>query len=378
MTSDLTFSDWDNYTDADSNARTLDWTSAAALQGQLAYPYLDALRQALNERQALFASPIPALPAGSPFARHWAWHVVGSVAGLVVGSTYGSGLWVDPALLSTLHNVEHYASAGSYGDDIVAAAYTGLNAGYMPGGSETAWLASLNRLMDDAGVTDTVFRAWAEDWNHHANRYYAPSAALLWNLKQMLAHLDTLIVLEMPRPADSATSQPWGSSGLKVTGGTSAGRAVHYEDATTWADAVTAFNATSWAGTWPAEGPYWSTVGHKAQDGTGGITINRVRRTDSFIIPTIPSAAVEIAGNLYAGYGSELTPADFTGLSGYAYDQQYLLEVRDTLTTTGGTRNTPFGDFGDCSLDAETLDWIGWILGNYSLRFDFAGSLLFQ
>ena len=49
----LTFSDWNNYVDGNGNSHTLDWSSPAAMAGQFLYPYVEALRQAANERLAV-------------------------------------------------------------------------------------------------------------------------------------------------------------------------------------------------------------------------------------------------------------------------------------------------------------------------------------
>ena len=380
VTPTLTFSDWDNYVDDNATAFTLDWSSASAMQGKFAYPYVDALRLALNERMAVFGLVIPALPQSSLFTRHWAWHVIESVAGLVVGSSYGGGYWIDPALLTTLHNVQHRSVGNALSTAITDAAYTGLNIG-LPGVSNPAWTASLNHLMDDSGVTDATFRAWAEAWNTRANTTYAPCAMLLFNLKLMLSKLDTLVILDVPRPADTAVSQPWGSEGLMVIGGTSEGRSVHYEDSTLWATASREFNATEWSSTWSEEGPYWSSVGYKGQDGYHNLTINRVRRLDYFGFPNMPRVTIEIAGNLYNGEGGGFAPVDFAGLSGYDYEgTNYLLAVQDAVTGISPAADIGFGDYDNCPTSGELIDWQGWLLGNYSFRFDFAtaGQLVFH
>ena len=373
MTNALTFTDWGHYTDDGANARTLDWTDYAAMQGQFAYPYLEALRQAVNERTLLYLAPVPALAVGSPWTRKWAWTVLDAAISLAIGPNVLKAYWVKPALLPTLHNVQHYTAGPTLGAAIVDAAYAGLDA-YIPGMDETLWQAALTRLLDDAGVTDAAFRAWAANRNHWTNEYLVPMASLLWNLKAMLSKLDTLVLLEIAQPADAATTSLV-ATGLQVTGGTSAGRAVHYEDATTWAAAVTAFNALAWAGTWPEEGSYWHTIGHKAKGNSHNITINRVRRTDSFAFPTMPSARVEFAGNLqWTGFDT-FVPSDFAGLSGYAYDQKWLLEVQDTRDTSGSTEALTFGDYADCSLGGVGAEE-AWLLGNYSLRLDFSGTYL--
>lgn len=52
----LTFSDWENYTDSEGHARTLDW-SEAGMRGAPAYPYCEAIRQAIAMRYPHLSFP---------------------------------------------------------------------------------------------------------------------------------------------------------------------------------------------------------------------------------------------------------------------------------------------------------------------------------
>jgi len=60
----LTFTDWNNYTDNAGTARTLDWTSTAAMKGQLPHAYLSAILFAMEERG--WAVPSEPTPPASP------------------------------------------------------------------------------------------------------------------------------------------------------------------------------------------------------------------------------------------------------------------------------------------------------------------------
>ena len=53
---DLTFTGWGNYTDGDGNAFTLDWSSSANMRGNRLFPYVDAIRQAVNEKVGISTS----------------------------------------------------------------------------------------------------------------------------------------------------------------------------------------------------------------------------------------------------------------------------------------------------------------------------------
>lgn len=64
MSMALTFTDWENYTDGDAAAHTLDWSTAAAIRGRPAYAYIEALRQAAEARYYVMAgTSAPAIPS---------------------------------------------------------------------------------------------------------------------------------------------------------------------------------------------------------------------------------------------------------------------------------------------------------------------------
>ena len=101
----LTFTSWANYTDDDGNARTLSWTSAATIRGNLLRAHAEAIRQAIKERyQALELTVPPAHDAEFVFADvfHGTWFdsVQASITELIplfanhlIGQFYGVNGW---------------------------------------------------------------------------------------------------------------------------------------------------------------------------------------------------------------------------------------------------------------------------------------------
>ena len=198
-TFDLTFTDWDSYTDGMGNSRTLDWT-AANMQGVFCYPFLDALRQSLNERmvishRGLTRDPYE-LPPVSSVQNNTAWeqYVLKSciyylrteLAPWNRSDSRAFLTWVAPGTLPTLVDQTYY----TYPTALRAGAYCGLY------GSITNWAEAQTRLLDAAGVLDTTFRTWwlqmqeggLYGWPIEVNLLY-PNAYLVWALKSMFSQL---------------------------------------------------------------------------------------------------------------------------------------------------------------------------------------------
>jgi hypothetical protein len=89
----LTFSDWSHYTDDDGNARTLDWSSDAAVRGGPIRPYLAAVAAALDERLRVAGTGVDLS----------IWEVAYTAAHI------GSGEWSRCAGLAPVNNTIIYA-----------------------------------------------------------------------------------------------------------------------------------------------------------------------------------------------------------------------------------------------------------------------------
>lgn len=214
MTQRLTFTDWEHYTDEDGTAHSLDWTDDAAMVGQFAYPYLEALRQALNARieldfvwigsvqtvldtrlwaklilwnalayphsgRLLYTHRVPSTPEAEADV-WWIWLTKVASGEIPASGLYGeereaafqkysptpypggsSRWWVDREMVPTLHDTYD----GSWWTSGALYSAWRSPAAVPPGEDEEAFLALLReqtrtKLLDDAGIGDVSFRSW--------------------------------------------------------------------------------------------------------------------------------------------------------------------------------------------------------------------------
>ena len=212
---DLTFTDWENYTDGDGNTHALDWTIPATIKGHSPYPYAEALRQALAERNAVvstwvegsrdeilnpssvypFSVGLPAVPLDDPvLGVQWIQQVLRSVMDFLwMGRNTGGMQWIDPSAIATMHNVEE-----SYYDLIPTKCYTGvaLADGWDP---IIPHLDIRTNMLNDAGIVDTALRDWwlsfevgSDIWGNYTSGYKMRPpllfhfADIVWSMKRML------------------------------------------------------------------------------------------------------------------------------------------------------------------------------------------------
>lgn len=192
----LIFSDWDNYTDGAGNVFSLDWSSAAAILNKPVYPYVEAIRQALNERTVvsnrhLSSSSVAVVP--SPvFSDGWFAEIVKKAIQYIRTygvndywgwntETYGGFYWVSASAPSSLHNV-----AGDIPWDDYVYAST-----YIYSDFASRWVPAMTRMLDDAGIVDTALRSW---WLQNTGTGIADIendilwsfADVIWSIKKIL------------------------------------------------------------------------------------------------------------------------------------------------------------------------------------------------
>ena len=331
-TFDLTFTDWDNYTDGNGTARTLDWT-APSMKGQFCYPFIDALRKALNERMVISHRGInrdpyvlPALTVRTN-ATAWIEYVLKSciyylrtrLAPWNMSDSRAFLTWVAPGTLPTLVDQTYY----TYPTALRAGAYCGLY------GNVLNWEEAQTRLLDAAGVLDPTFRAWwlkmsgLYGWPIETNLLY-PNAYLVWALKKMISQLVRSV-------ADYRSGSSWEYIQL-----VSSEYRYVVVDWTNTADLNAAFNASpAWVeGTCPVQyvPGYWSwadplgVATHGAKQGLGSsywswsggsldgkALVTRNRNTFQFPTHDLPISNGEYGFMFSWGYTPAGVPALITG-----------------------------------------------------------------
>jgi len=201
---DLTFTDWENYTDGDGNAFTLPWTDAAAMRGTSPYPYLEAIRQATNARiemtpfydrdpaiyfDAAYADEWAIAPLTSaPFYTAWANTVVRRAIEYVWCYKYfqkTSLQWLVPESVPTLHNVTlkgiKALSPYYYSGPAMEASSTGE--------------VIRERMLDAAGISDATLRAWLMAISYTGYEYEALGQPYVFPFSDIILALKKLLSL---------------------------------------------------------------------------------------------------------------------------------------------------------------------------------------
>ena len=195
----LTFTDWDNYTDGQGTAFTLDWSSEAAMRGKPAYPYMEALRQALLQRQGALdlltwgdVSITDIIPGEIADPRHPAvvneW--TAAIANAFIYFWHGlseDGYWIVADPTNTLENMHEeffdlFVGGESY---MVSQYYYGDH-----------HMLDVNQLMSDAGITDAAFSDFIDGntlfWTHNHTTLF-PWPSTLRNYKMMISLLKSCV-----------------------------------------------------------------------------------------------------------------------------------------------------------------------------------------
>lgn len=429
----VTFGDWDHYTDGYGTAFTLDWSAPAAMRGRFSYPYIEAIRQALNERMLPFGHRLSAadgisaepwmgrilwsaigllqttgiwpshatpLTAASDTAQQAAW-AAAVAAGtadpqsdyLTHSTPYGGTrfqtalpcAWVDPALLPTLHN-----RVFPWPDTVSATAYCGQWLVEYPGVPNT-WDAGLTRLLDAAGITTPATRAFfltLQSPRYHFGGWPAllPASELVWTLRQLLSRLtccvcDDIFVLGAWKTAPSIANLE---------------HRYTCRNYGTLSDAIAAFNAaTAWTSTPPANSFYPEYVRHVAGTSGGetnitldeGHVIARSRADCTWHHPARVAITAEQAVwlSLFNPMQTIGRPyfqsQDYPDITGVATGEDPGAESRvaaviKSSSIAAGTFTTQqkIGDFADCSVDIEVsgINLGGWYAYPGPQRWDFA------
>jgi len=201
---DLTFSDWDNYTDGDGTAFTLDWTDVAAMTRQFPYPYVEAIRQALvarfnvSRRNAFVGVLVPISLNDPVLSTAWVNEVLQKAIQYLRGwsSFFAASSdtpfdWIRPGKILTLDNVPEPYTDLLTNDTIYIGSSNRANYYAMSDG----WTHGQTNMLDDAGIVDTAFRTWwltPNSWGGYMgieNNLLFPFATVLLNVKKMLSLL---------------------------------------------------------------------------------------------------------------------------------------------------------------------------------------------
>jgi len=265
MSMELTFTDWEHYTDSDGTARVLDWSSPVAMRGQPVYPFLEALRQAMAERVAAIDwMGLRPAPGGPPFSlseyledhylnvsaipttphtlRLW-YGIVEAIRASFTDTILLLGfglLWAVPKQsLLTLDNAISAISANSDTGELRVWPIETLIYSWPP-----------EDFLTDAGVVDSFFSptAGCPLWGSIPHAEYAYYLKLI--LQQTLRFYNVFVPAYLPGEAPAGLScqriecthagkirQAWGAPGQANIGD------VGYPD---WQAAEVAFGAASW------------------------------------------------------------------------------------------------------------------------------------
>lgn len=381
MIFDLTFSDWDNYVDGDANAFSLDWSSPAAMLGKPAYPYVDAIRQALNERitisQVGATDRTIAAATSSQLSENWIEYVLKTAIEYLRATdfyganptSYGAFDWIVPGSLSTLHDVQ--------GGARVALSDSTLYPGYgLYWADSTLWTSRVTAMLDAAGIADSALRTW---WLSNPGSPTAieekmifPRADVVHLLKSLLSLLtlgvETRFISSAPEwngPNTTPTANYW-----------------RFGKAGTYAGAVAIMNAQSWQATTYTVGVGWSTwpdaylygfhgdgPGHRGEQAssTNLLDINPgaafLRWRTDYDIPLYGTAKrdgeIGLLCTMYnpaVGLGSPyLFPSDYAALvntpAGIDPDPGGIFVQYEALSgQAGATLSRSVGNFGNVSL----------------------------
>jgi len=233
---DLTFTDWEHYTDGDGNSHTLDWT-IANMVGSPPYPYLEAIRQALNERFAvsrveLTTSPtyydIPIDKVSEPrLGVFWMQKILREVMSYLWVDRYFLDYeqwydyrffqWISPST-PTMNNIQKTFYENMDGLCYCGSVYTAENTITYLTRAEVR-----TAMLDDAGISSTALRDWWLSFDTAADIYdiygsiynsppfLMPSSDIIWSMKRMLNLLTESFEM---RPCKRYPGQPFVSAVL--------------------------------------------------------------------------------------------------------------------------------------------------------------------
>ena len=229
---DLTFTDWENYTDGDGNAFVLDWASVEAMRGKSPFPYIDALRQACLERSEVTNSQGSLIFDATTNPR-------------LNMSSFGSGeLWTREMLT----NIVHWLRAESfYVGWIDSSAYKTLGdaiGNISDQYTSTEQYDDAEKRLDAAGITSQDFRDY---WVGVNPIIPCPLTEVVLNCKKMLSTLTAFYTLRDPLKSHYSS---WKASEVYVLPDDPV---YPYTLAGAYAKGVAEFNAGTWSG-W--SGPY--------------------------------------------------------------------------------------------------------------------------
>ena len=405
---DLTFTDWDNYTDGDGTAFTLDWTDVAAMTRQFPYPYIEAIRQAVNERFAISdrgdqsngtaIPPIITLVMGNGWVNNvlkLAIHYVrgkGSFA-IDTDSRYWSTErenwfnWIRPGAISTTKNLTE-----GYEEILLNYLYTGTWMLYDSSATQqpqplARWTTVQTNMLDDAGISDSTFRTW---WLQAGTEYIAEiqdNMLFSWvdivlNLKKMLGLMT--MCLDSRGFLRTTAGDGYYKSFSAGYGQTEAG----------WNLTKTDFDAASWnlvIGSYST--PRLLSVPYLYAG--YGFSIDRIRTELTFDLGGTCNRNVEVsAGVAYDTHFSNPRPPYYQP---YDFDLNrtlvssvygsgpplFVYGVEKTATPHGsGSFTMVSGDYAPCSLlwEVGSRGRCGWTIGRYLLfeNFDVVDGFTFR
>ena len=388
---DLTFSDWDNYTDGDGNAFTLDWTDVAAMTRQFPYPYIEAIRQAVNERFAISdrgvsSSGISIAPiATAVLGNGWVNYVLKQAIQYVRGQGFDGDAsaqywraypfcffdWVKPSAISTTKNLTE-----GYEEDLMPDLYTGT---YMLDGTDDTtnplptWTTVQTTMLDDAGIVDATFRTW---WLQTGATYISEiqdNMLFAWvdivlNLKKILSLLTKCLDQRYPGTLFPFRFTP-GASDSRILFSSSGRTETDFDDAKTVFDSVSWTRLTG-----------WTTPRQMSTLRSSGFKIERYRNEFTFDIGGTCSRNIEISPAVAFSKPPRYQPYDFDldrtlvpplGTTG-GPDWVYGVEKSSTAYNSDSI-SLVSGNFGDCSLQWESgsFGWCGWVIYLYLIFEDF-------
>jgi len=414
---DLTFTDWENYTDGDGTAFTLDWTDVAAMTRQFPYPYIEAIRQAVLERTVV-SQPhrkisdsywYTILPLDTPvLGVMWADYVINCAIqflwrGSLVfpRSRYGQeggyhAQWVAPSSISTMHNVEQY-----FYDAVSTDMYMGTLASEM-GPYDLPPASIHNKMLADAGVTDIAVVAWWNALESLPNYANSPKGniyglhnlfsygAILLSIKQMLGLFSKLITRTgLQKTVPTGTDTFTYMTGIDYRQVLEVGLTAGTTPAEVFASLIATCNSEPWTagqfdapwGTPPNLGDYMSqfmdnnSASHtlawrlESLDKRYYAAVQRVRENAMIDLRGGASRNIEVGTQTHMMTSNTsylgrpwFSPSDWAGVTGVpdgygpvSPQWVYATERANTLTTHGYL-STSLGDYGNVSLDPSVFD----------------------
>jgi len=387
---DLTFTDWDNYTDGDGNAFTLDWTDVAAMTRQFVYPYVEAIRQAVAERvevsdtSATFAT-FPVALDSPVLSGQWMGAVIkGSIQYLRMSSRDDlsyymrntSFNWVPPADIGTMHDTEEYYHTALDGKRYSGSIWDSL---FWGGAGIAQWTPAVTKMLDDAGITDTTFRTWwLQIVGDNPVRIEGGSVAiaLLFPFAEVLRNIKLLVSLLVQ--SVEVRNFPVGSTYEDDLDFVSGDIKSITEPGYSWSTAVSLFNAASWV----SDTSVFPT--HRANYTGNGIEMKRVRSTMNVGIRggakrdvrLLQEMSLKVGSNLYWGR-PYFQPNDFIGVTGIRtggeirYPGRWVYgTVKEYAAQTANLVET-FGDFGNTTLTQQSFYSTGWYTQKLMIQQDF-------